>query len=410
MSEIVSAVADNAAVTEDKTKTSRYELGHFWKSVDWKAVLNREIVAPRMFMRSGLIRKDLLPNYSGEADHPATTIVKSVDDLKRFFEGKEGSSKRFCIKYSDASNAYGINFVDCGLNAGTREEMLANVEQAIAKVVEEMTLDGSTRVVQEYVEPLTIPDSTGGSATRHKFHLRALLLVVGDMDVYMYDEVRTLISPEPYDGSLTTVRADENGRRRVSGLGSQDARRTECVEEQPTEEELSVRKALHSHVTNQSFNMSHELYSADKHNVALHSCEALACGNGENAVFEGDGCWDQMRKICGRLFKNLAKDKRKFLTIPNTYELFGLDFLVDVDKKVWLLEANPEPSMKMFGKSRANIEGGNPLESVPDGFVRVYSSAADMAMAKLKLMAAQYRRDASESAERPPCSVGVEDN
>ena len=44
------------------------------------------------------------------------------------------------------------------------------------------------------------------------------------------------------------------------------------------------------------------------------------------------------------------------------YWLAGLDFLVDENKKCLLLEANPEPSLGMFGKSKEEIMGeGDPL-------------------------------------------------
>ena len=89
----------------------------------------------------------------------------------------------------------------------------------------------------------------------------------------------------------------------------------------------------------------------------MHECDALRRGDGGNDLFGYDfGLWDQIKKVCGRLFRSLSKDKRKFMSLVNTYELFGLDFLVDEGGKVWLLEANPEPSMKMFGKKREEIE------------------------------------------------------
>ena len=57
----------------------------------------------------------------------------------------------------------------------------------------------------------------------------------------------------------------------------------------------------------------------------------------------------------------LGRSSQRFFPLPNTYELFGLDFLVDDTGKVWILEANPEPSMGMFGKTRACVEGEDVL-------------------------------------------------
>ena len=52
------------------------------------------ITASRMFMRSGLIRKDLLPYYCSEGDHPETAVVTSVKELESFFDGKENDGGR----------------------------------------------------------------------------------------------------------------------------------------------------------------------------------------------------------------------------------------------------------------------------------------------------------------------------
>ena len=35
--------------------------------------------------------------------------------------------------------------------------------------------------------------------------------------------------------------------------------------------------------------------------------------------------------------------------LENTFELFGLDFLLDGSGKVWLLEVNADPSLAVFG-------------------------------------------------------------
>ncbi|GMH69629.1 hypothetical protein TrRE_jg9241, partial [Triparma retinervis] len=184
---------------------TNHELGHFWSSINWKAVMARKVVAPRMFMRSGLIRKDLLPMFAGEGDHPRTALVGNEEELRDFFKDEAGSGKRYVVKYSDSSNAYGMNFIDCGSQVG--------MDAGVRKVAEDMRADKDKRVVQEYIEPLLIPDWAGGvmggereggerGEGLHKFHIRALLLVVGDMDVYLFDECRVLIAPEAYKEDL----------------------------------------------------------------------------------------------------------------------------------------------------------------------------------------------------------------
>ena len=153
---------------------------------------------------------------------------------------------------------------------------------------------------------------------------------------------------------------------------------------------MRVTDTLHAHVTNRSFNKEHPLYDEKVHNVALHECEALGCGDGECDAVAGDGVWDQMKRIVGTLFRNLGADKKKFLSLRNTYELFGLDFLVDENQKVSVLEANPEPSMGMFGVKRSDVEGDDGedlLRTGPnDSFVKAYSLDTDKALKKMKAM------------------------
>ncbi|GMH96477.1 hypothetical protein TrVE_jg14422 [Triparma verrucosa] len=352
----------------DKDQPSKHELGHHWSKINWKQVMNRQITADRMFMRSGLIRKDLIVDYCSEGDHPETFLGETLEGIESLLEEKQGG--RFVCKYTDASNAYGMNFLDCS----DPEKKRAGFDKLSA----EMKLDNSPRVIQRYIEPKLIKDGVG-EGTLHKFHLRALVIVVGDMDIFLYDELRVLIAPEPYCSSL--VSSDK-------ALGTLESR---CVTAEG-DKELSC--LLHAHVTNQSFNKTHEKYVETKHNVALHECEELNCGDGDVAS-GAEGLWDQIRKICARTFRSLGKDKRKFMSLINTYEMFGLDFLVDEDDKAWLLEANPEPSMGMFHKTREEIEGVRDSclnEGVGDNWVSVYSKDTEKAMEKMKALLKEAKR------------------
>jgi hypothetical protein len=175
------------------------------------------------------------------------------------------------------------------------------------------------------------------------------------------------------------------------------------VVEEAFEEEFGKPKESHAHVTNQSFNKEHPSYDAACHNQALSGCDALHCallaaqetrkdsagvpsvaaaaseatataGAAATAAppatttaagassslaataagaasslaarfhnKRGQGVWAQVRRIAASTFARLGADRRKFFTTPNTYEVFGLDFVVDCHGTAWLLEANPEP-------------------------------------------------------------------
>ena len=97
-----------------------------------------------------MIRKDLLPNYVAPPHHPQTAVLRTVADLSAFFAtpANTDNKQQYVVKYSDSSNAFGLNFVDCG-TAEARDK-------GVEKVAGEMEKDGSVRVVQEYIKPMLI--------------------------------------------------------------------------------------------------------------------------------------------------------------------------------------------------------------------------------------------------------------
>lgn len=57
----------------------------------------------------------------------------------------------------------------------------------------------------------------------------------------------------------------------------------------------------------------------------------------------------QINQITGELFAAYENEYSIFCPMPQCYELFGLDFLVDDNMKVHLLEVNPGPDFKQTG-------------------------------------------------------------
>lgn len=47
-----------------------------------------------------------------------------------------------------------------------------------------------------------------------------------------------------------------------------------------------------------------------------------------------------------------------FQTLPNAFEVFGLDWLVDARGTVWLLEVNAFPDFAQTGKGLSGVVGG----------------------------------------------------
>eukprot|EP00937_MAST-01D_sp_MAST-1D-sp2_P001993 g1993.t1 len=289
---------------------SRHELGRKWKAVLWPLVLEGKRSAPYYFMRSGLIRKDLLPRYAGK-HAPLTLMTRSYEELVRVVRQQHPEVRAWVLKYSDSSNAFGMHFFD-GAGAGVGATRLRAQLEALRPAM----ADGDRRVVQEYVAPHLLRG--------RKYHVRALALAVGDLRVYLHDEARVLVATEPL---------------RMGHLGDR-----------------------FSHVTNLGTNEGHAAYCAARQNFALRPAGAEAADPADAAPLceaaTAGALFKQMRTITSDVFEALSRNRRHFFSLPRCHELFGLDFMVDESLRVWLLEANPDPSMKMFGCRREDMLGG----------------------------------------------------
>lgn len=69
----------------------------------------------------------------------------------------------------------------------------------------------------------------------------------------------------------------------------------------------------------------------------------------ELAAAAVDSLKEQIHKITGELFAAFENEYSIFCPMPQCYELFGLDFLVDNNMNVHLLEVNPGPDFKQTG-------------------------------------------------------------
>ena len=317
------------------------ELSKRWKEIKWPDVFDGKITSNRLFVRSAIIRKDLLPRFASKHQLPSK-CVDSVEDVKSFIdqlnrknsatfeensfptESEETSCKnnvgdsRYCgyvLKPTDSSNAFGVVFFDDPL--------------VDARVRESLATHG-TMVLQPYPKPYLYGD-------KYKFHIRTMMLLVGDLDVYVHKKPRVLIATNDW---VT------NHHNWVDEL---------------------------THITNQSANRKSKEYDESKQNVKFHGPQ---CGFPPEFLAES---FLQMKNIVKALFKDILDEetgakKSEFLPLRTTYELFGIDFLIDKNGIVYLLEINPEPSMKLFHmEKQEQMVGTDPFVRVPSTFTRVYS-------------------------------------
>jgi tubulin---tyrosine ligase len=187
------------------------------------------------------------------------------------------------------------------------------------------------RVLQRYIgHPLLLD--------KRKFHIRAYALAVSALRVYLYDDCLTLCSGTRY-------RHDDTAN-------------------------------LSAHITNTAYQVSTDPRFCEQDCVLRWSADDIApillrdgtCGSIDEAGNAIRKVVDQMRAITGELFRAYDNEFGVFAPIEGCFEHYGLDFLVDNEWHVYLLEVNPGPDFK---------QTGNKLESV---IANLMGSTIDVAL------------------------------
>ncbi|KAH8695357.1 putative acid phosphatase [Talaromyces proteolyticus] len=164
-------------------------------------------------------------------------------------------------------------------------------------------------IAQPYIHPpLLLPSSSG-----RKFHIRTYVLAVGSLKVYVFREMLALFAEKPYQA--------------------------------PWEEDDEVRD-LSRHLTNTCLqeNGSSVEGSVRRYWDLEESAPGLSQG-------WKDDIFNQICSVTGEVFEAAARGMLvHFQTLPNVFELYGLDFLVDAAGQSWLLEVNAYPDFGQTGE------------------------------------------------------------
>ncbi|ODV86530.1 hypothetical protein CANARDRAFT_196499 [[Candida] arabinofermentans NRRL YB-2248] len=159
-------------------------------------------------------------------------------------------------------------------------------------------------IIQDYISnPLLLKDYES-----RKFHIRTYVLCVGNLKTYVYQRMLMLFSEHPY------VDADS------SDLDMKGHLTNTCLQED-TDKPIVIEFAKSS-----------------------------------MSDVEKDTILNQINEIVKELYTAAIKvDKINFQPLSNSFEIFGLDFIVDCDLNVSLLEVNSYPDFKQTGEGLKNL-------------------------------------------------------
>lgn len=182
-------------------------------------------------------------------------------------------------------------------------------------------------VAQLYIPPLILPEYGN-----RKFHIRTYVLCVGALHVYVYKEMLALFAAVSYQapGTPSPKAPDTSSERSETPTGGID---------------------MLPHLTNTCLQSSAS--NSNPKVLPLH----LLCG----AVLTPSALSSIQNQICTatcHVFRAAVAQPTTFQPLPNAFEIFGVDWLVDPGMKVHLLEFNAYPDFGQSGEDGKKVVEG----------------------------------------------------
>ena len=176
-------------------------------------------------------------------------------------------------------------------------------------------------IAQPYIDPPLLLSSHNG----RKFHVRTYVLAVGALKVFVYKEMLALFAAKHYEAP--------NGSEERQELDLAQHLTNTCFQDDSTRASSVYR--------------FWELQDENSNDDWQDRVFAQICG------------------ITGEVFEAAAREQMiHFQALPNAFEVFGVDFLVDAEENVWLLEMNAYPDFKQTGNNLQAIVIGGLFEEI----------------------------------------------
>lgn len=177
-------------------------------------------------------------------------------------------------------------------------------------------------VAQPYIHPpLLLPNNP------RKFHIRTYVLAVGSLKIYVYRPMLALFAATPYTPPWSSDDVDLSAHLTNT-----------CLQDGMREGSVQAFWDLPSDLPPRA--------------------------RGDTTTPESSSDWrtsafDQICTITGEIFEAAARTMTvHFQTLPNAFEVFGLDFMVDEQGTAWLLECNAFPDFKQTGEDLDGVVKG----------------------------------------------------
>ncbi len=215
-------------------------------------------------------------------------------------------------------------------------------------------------IAQPYIHPplpLPLPSTTsspGSQPPLHKFHIRTYVLALGSLRVYVYKEMLALFAAKPYtppgstpptndlDAHLTNTCRQSRPQATAAAKGNGPATGNAGPDPSPIDTVCRF------------WDLPSTLPSTPP---PLHRPSTFSSSS--NNPSWKTSTYAQIAQITSQTFLAATRSNLiHFQPLPNAFEIFGLDFLVDDHGTVWLLEVNAFPDFGQTGEELRGLVGG----------------------------------------------------